>query len=377
MEMRSSKVVPKNLGFAPINHKEWHMVLLSKILLFLLAFFSSLALGDETSGLSYFLHDWELACDNTRTCRAVGYQSDSEELSVSVLLTRKAGPNEPVTGELMIGQYGENPTLDILPLVFKLSLRINERPVGQVTISKSSLVADFTSEQVKALLAALIRNSRIELTSGNGIWRLSDKGATAVLLKMDDFQGRVGTPGALVKKGHKDERAVLPSLPVPLVIAKNLPKPLPADQLFAEQNSRALTKAIRVTVNDDDCSELAEAKEESVELTAIRLSETKMLISTRCWMGAYNFGIGFWVVNSKPPYQPVLVTTSGSELSDSNILASHKGRGLGDCWHSEDWTWDGKRFVHTEESSTGICKLLAPGGAWSLPTIVTKVRPTP
>ena len=351
------------------------MALLSKCLVLPLTFLSSLAFADGPSGLSYFHHDWELACDNTRTCRAAGYHSDGEELGVSVLLTRKAGPNEPVTGQLMIGRYGENPTLDSLPSVFKLSLRINERPVGRITISQSSPVANLTPKQVTALLAALARESHIELTTGDDIWSLSDKGAAAVLLKMDEFQGRLGTPGALTKKGPKDEGAVLPSVPVPVVIAASLPKPLPDDQLFAKKYSRALTEAIRVTLKEDDCPGLTEAEGESAELTAIRLSETKMLISAQCWMGAYNTGYGFWVINSSPPYRPILVTTSGSDHSGGTISASHKGRGLGDCRNSAAWTWDGKQFVRTEESSTGMCKLLAPGGAWPLPTIITEVRP--
>ncbi len=41
------------------------------------------------AGVNFTHHDWELACDNTRTCRAAGYQSDDDQLPVSVLLTRK------------------------------------------------------------------------------------------------------------------------------------------------------------------------------------------------------------------------------------------------------------------------------------------------
>jgi len=351
------------------------MALLPRYLILPFVFLSPPALANGPSGVSFSHHDWELACDNTRTCRAAGYHSDASELGVSVLLTRKAGPNEPVTGQLMIGQYGENPTLDSLPDKFKLSLRINERSVGPVTIAKNSLVANLTSKQVAALTAALGRTSRIELSTGSATWSLSDKGAAAVLLKMDEFQGRVGSPGALVKKGHKDEGAVLPAVQAPVVIAVSLPKQLPEDQNFTKKYSGALMKAIGNTLKEDDCPELTEARGESAELTATRLSDTKMLISAQCWMGAYNIGYGFWVINSSPPYRPTLVTTTGSEHRDGTISASHKGRGLGDCWNSDAWTWDGNQFVHTEESSTGMCKLMAPGGPWTLPTIITKVRP--
>ena len=50
----------------------------------------------------YFQHqDWELACDNTGTCRAAGYQSDDNfEQPISMLLTRQAGAKTAVQGQL-------------------------------------------------------------------------------------------------------------------------------------------------------------------------------------------------------------------------------------------------------------------------------------
>ncbi|MDH3434307.1 MAG: DUF1176 domain-containing protein, partial [Gammaproteobacteria bacterium] len=68
-----------------------------------------------SEGLSFIHEDWQLACDNTRTCRAAGYQSDDDELAVSVLLTRFAGPDQPVSGKIMLGQYFESEAVDALP----------------------------------------------------------------------------------------------------------------------------------------------------------------------------------------------------------------------------------------------------------------------
>jgi len=330
----------------------------------------------HAEGLSFSHNDWELACDNTRTCRAAGYQSDSDELSVSVLLTRKAGPGQGVTGQLMIGEYGENDVVSKLPKTFKLAMRVNGRAAGQVVVSKSSLVADLSAAQVAELLAALPRAGTMEWSAGNATWRLSDKGAAAVLLKMDEFQGRLGTAGALIKKGTQNESTVPPPVAAPVVVAAAVAKAQPGDAQFAAKYSKALRKVLRATIKGDDCSLLAQGDAGDTELTVNRLTDSKLLVSTQCWSGAYNFGQGYWIIDSKPPYHSELVTTSGSDYSDGTISASQKGRGLGDCWSSDSWTWDGKAFVHTASSSTGMCKLLAPGGAWSLPTIVTEVRPT-
>ena len=331
--------------------------------------------ADTPSGLSFWHEDWELACDNTRTCRAAGYQADNDELAVSVLLSRKAGPGEPVTGELMIGQYGENEALTRLPARFKVTMRVNGHAVGRLAIEQNRLVAKLSEKQVAALLAAMHREADIEWVAEDVVWRLSDKGAAAVLLKMDDFQGRVGTQGAAFKKGSRDESRVLPALTVPVVTAAALAKPRADDDRFLKRNPKMLRDALMAGVKGDECYALMEDGDEPAELSAVRLSETKMLVSGECWRGAYNVGIGYWVVDDAPPYRAVLVTTGGSGFSDSSITATQKGRGLGDCWSSDAWIWDGTKFVHSESSTTGMCKLLAPGGGWSLPTIVTEERP--
>lgn len=340
-----------------------------------LVLLSQCAQAANITGVSFSHNDWEIACDNTRTCRAAGYQADDREESVSVLLTRRAGPRQPVTGQLKIGDYSEPESLKKLPPVFTLIMKINGRDLGKVLVNQDSLVADLSTQQVSALIAALARNSTIEWMAGENIWQLSDQGAAAVLLKMDEFQGRIGTRGALVKKGPLGEDSVLPALPMPVVIAAPLAKPQASDKLLP---SKALQEVLQATTtNDDECYELSGSESDKPELSIIRLSKSKLLVSTLCWRAAYNAGDGYWVINDSPPYNPVLVTTSGTDYNDDGISEAQKGRGLGDCWSHEEWTWDGKEFIHTESSTTGMCKLVAAGGAWTLPTIVSEVRHSP
>jgi hypothetical protein len=330
--------------------------------------------ADRRAGLYFSHNDWELACDNTGTCRAAGYQSDEDESTVSVLLTRKAGPRRPVTAEMMIGDYDDEDALSRLPSVFKVSMRIDGQDLGQLSVRKDTLTAELSSTQTDALLAALPRTSTIEWRAGELRWRLSGKGAAAVLLKMDDFQGRLGTPGALVKKGTLSDDKVLPPLPAPVVTAASLSKPRPGDETLAGKILQALRESHHATDKDDDCPDLMEGEGGKGKLSITRLTSTKLLVSTQCWAAAYNAGDGYWVVDDAPPYHAVPVTTYGTDYSAGSISASQKVRGLGDCFAANTWTWDGKQFVHTEASTTGMCKLIAPGGAWSLPTLVTDVR---
>lgn len=328
----------------------------------------------ELPGLRFTHHDWELVCDNTRTCRAAGYQREGAELNVSVLLTRHAGPRQPVTAEFMLGDYGEDAQRAQPSGPAKLAMLIDKRPMGTVQWPNPRL----STRQTAALVAALASDSSITWSFGEQTWILSDKGAAAVLLKMDEFQGRVGTTGALIRRGPRDEGGVLPPLPPALVVAVPPLKNRPGDERLFKPMPKALLDALRSTLGKEDyCPDVMEGADEpgqAPDWAVDRLTERQVLLSGRCWRGAYNLGTGYWVVSDVPPYRPTLVTTSGSEYGGGAISAAHKGRGLGDCWSRDEWVWDGSRFVHTESTTTGMCKLISPGGAWSLPLIVTGGR---
>ncbi len=320
------------------------------------------------AAVSFGHNDWELACDNTRTCRAAGYQADEEKRAISVLLTRKAGPHEAVVGKVMLGQLNDDFEQPHTPL--QLTLRINGQSLGRVVVDPDSLIADLSAQQVHALVVALARTSTIEWVAGKKVWRLSDQGASAVLLKMDEFQGRLGTPGALIKKGARREESVLPALAAPVVTAA------PVMNRQADEPPQAVPQALQEAIRTQasaTCDNLLDNEADAAEWQVERLTPNKLLVSTLCWSAAYNLGYGYWVTNEAAPHQPVLVTTSGVEYGNGVISGGQKGRGLGDCWSKDTWTWNGEAFVHTESLTTGMCKLVAPGGAWELPTLVTTV----
>jgi hypothetical protein len=325
---------------------------------------------------TYFSHgDWEVACDNTHTCRAAGYQPDDEEHAVSVLLTRKAGAGQAVTGQLQLGDDGndENPLLSRLPDPITVAMRINGAPQGSVSISKETRVGELSSRQVSALIDSLSRRSTIEFSAGTVIWHLSDAGASAVLLKMDDDQGRIGTRGALIRKGDRGEAGVTPARPAPVVHkAHVLDRELGAPAMFAAGDLARLRKAL-ATGPDGDCEATPQA-DEADSLQAARLDDHHVLISMPCWRGAYNEGFGFWMVEDKAPFQPMPVTTDGSDYRDGRIEAKQRGRGPADCGSTDAWVWDGSRFVHATSFTWGLCKSIAAGGAWALPTLVSDVR---
>ena len=320
------------------------------------------------SSLSFTHHDWMLVCDNTRTCRAAGYQDEyADNEPVSVLLTREAGAGARVTARVMVGQYDDG----VLPRT--LAMRIDDRDFGPLRLDGDGATAGLAPPQVAGLLEALTRDSEILFLGDEEgqRWALSDRGATAVLLKMDEFQGRLGTPGALVRRGNRSEADLPPPVPAPIIRMASVTGLHPDDgQLTADPRLRS---ALMETLpEDEECTGL-EAGEQEVPMEVARLDSDTMLVSVRCWRAAYNEGYGYWTVGEQAPYEPRLVTTSASYHENGIIGASQKGRGLGDCgWHAS-WIWDGRQFVQDSELTTGMCRLVAAGGAWQLPTLVREV----
>src|SRR5207253_1006649 len=109
-----------------------------------------------------------------------------------------------------------------------------------------------TEAQVRTLLPALLKDGRIAWTGKGTTWTVSTAGANAVLLKMDEFQGRLDTPSALVRKGSKPELNVLPPLPAPEVQAGPVSLNKNPIKLTAAQ-MHDLQAAVRKTVKEGDC----------------------------------------------------------------------------------------------------------------------------
>jgi hypothetical protein len=311
--------------------------------------------------------DWELACDNTRTCRAAGYHEEDEEPNATILLTRAAGPNQPVKVELQLADDERHPAPD------QLAMSIDGRAIGAVRTDPKSSILTLTDAQTRALLPALLKNGRIAWTGKGTTWTVSTAGANAVLLKMDEFQGRLDTPGAMVRKGTKPESNVLPPLPAPEIHAGPVIQDKNPIKLTAVQ-TRDIKAALHKTVKEGDCELLDSTSETAGELEVRRFTKDKLLVSHTCWIAAYNTGDGYWVVDAKPPYSAVLVTTSATDYDDGVITLFQKGRGIADCVATATWTWDGRAFAQTSDTTTGMCRQIMPGGAWDLPTLVTRVH---
>lgn len=322
-----------------------------------------------TPGIEFVHHDRFLACDNTGTCRAAGYGSENADSLLGLMLERAGGPGTAVKARLRVGEDGESAMPE-----GAMRLQVNGRDLGPVQDTGVDEAVTLRPAQVEALLAALPGQARIEVIDNNGTrWPISDRGAAAVLLKMDEAQGRIGTPSALVRRGTRAETSVPAAHTKPVIMSAALVAPHPGDSELG--SSEALRDALIATLGDgDDCPRLIEYTG-TPEMVIERLDDSHVLVQALCQMGAYNYSNGFWIARDQPPFAPQTVTMEAEGFSrvERTLYARYKGRGIGDCVSGSDWVWDGRRFQPSSAFSTGLCRGM-PGGHWNLPTLVSEVR---
>jgi hypothetical protein len=313
----------------------------------------------EQSGVSFAHKDWEIVCDNTLTCRVAGYAH--EDGQGSVLLTRKAGARTAVTGEVTLADIEVE---DAMLWKSGLTLWINGKSTGKVKLAEDGYW-QLSETQTRDLINAVKGSGNVEFRGGAEPFVLSGDGAYAVLLKMDEIQGRIDTPGALTKKGNKPESSVRSAVSAPVI---RHVIPATASVRTLDESERALLEPqLLATMVENDSCEALEPLEDRLE-SAINLqplNPSLVLISTLCWRAAYNEGYGFWVIDSQLKGKPTLITVSGSEYSNGEIFGSHKGRGIGDCWGT---------FRKSREATTGQCRFIRAGGTWDLPGWVAEVK---
>lgn len=343
--------------------------------------------GTPFDGWGFVAEDWQVVCDNTLTCRAAGYTKEEYlDHPASILLVaepKKALPKAYVTvltsDEESASVSGDNPST--------VELWLNDKSYGAIRDDQ------LNAEQTKQIIRHARINTKIELRGGNASWIISDKGMSAVLLKLDEVQGRVGTSLALVSQDSANKQTPKSAKAKPIVrksddyLAQDK-KQLDAKKLAyfqANINKWIDIDAVQFVGSADktgDCELINPSSEAAINIAEyaasslgwdfIPINANYTLASHLCWRGAYNIGVGYWTINNANPSKPQFITSSGTEYYDGEISAIHRDRGIGDCWNSKTWVWDGKRFAMTEDSSSGMCRGFV-GGAWDLPTYVSEV----
>lgn len=343
---------------------------------------SYFAFAQDIQGTAFTHQNWEVYCSNTGTCRAAGYQSDDgQQNPASILLTRAAGPKQPVRAQFALANGGEDSFA--ANQVKNIHFFINDKDLGAVAVKgvESPLMGTLSAAQVNALLKQASQKTKMSFKNSHYVWNISDAGMTAVLLKMDDLQKRIGTTGAIVKKGSANESNVL--MPQPKLMIKKVKT---ADQpyLILKPNTKQYQSlhARFLAANPkpketDFCEGIYNGADKGAKPQPIqlyKLTNGKVLATTLCVRGAYNEGYGAWVLDQSLQGQATYVTEWATDNASGEISSAFKGRGIGDCWLEQSWIWDGQRFVQNQNRWTGMCKNIAAGGVWELDQIEAVVK---
>jgi len=223
-------------------------------------------------GFENTYQDWDLICDNTGTCNMAGYPEYYPEHPVSILFTRSAGEQASVTAQLaLLPEDVGNKTAEII---------LNGQSLGTVPNISEDGNAKLSEKQTTELLTALKGNASIEVIFGEFKEKVSDKGAAAAMLKMDEFQQRLNTPSALIRKGQ-EKHAVLAPQPAPKIEVVSVNNRKTTELKRGEKQYDNVLALLRKanSCDDEDIT--------SQDITLYPLTQNKVLAEALCVRGAY------------------------------------------------------------------------------------------
>ncbi|HEV7260624.1 MAG TPA: DUF1176 domain-containing protein [Bosea sp. (in: a-proteobacteria)] len=311
--------------------------------------------------------DWIAGCDNTKVCTALSLPNEADDEVAFLRLDRPAGPTGAPTLALKLRSSK-------LPKQFSVDLALDGAPFPAAgrrlqasSMDGETAELEIAPTEAEALIAAARKATMLTAKIEQRQFKLSLAGSVAAMLWIDEKQGRLNTPTALIRKGTAGTVPPAPTLPV-IVSKPASGKPLAKDQ------AAALVKAMRTELNrrePDSCEEMSEGTD-----GAFALDDSTRLVVVACSRGAYNVSTQFWLVpgrdvaKARPAEFESNRGGSGNELVNADfdpksgrVMFYAKGRGIGDCGTSGSYGWNGRRFAVLQISAMDICRLI-PGDDW-------------
>lgn len=286
--------------------------------------------------------DWQVVCDNVRHCVAF---AGSESAGPGLMLERAAGPGTTPLVRIVKPFEGGPGALQLDGRALRL------RPADW------SIEPDGGARQTRSLGAVQrfidqVRNGRrLHDPSARDPAEaaVSMAGFSAALLLIDEHQRRLGTAGALLRRGRKPD-ADIPAAPALPVLRSAATPPM------GKAEARRILGAVRRAHGRDYAGQCDLQQDESDRVDALNTREA--LVALTCWRGAYQEGSMLFRASRKAPYKAralALPSPPGTESegtvtnaaydSDNGVLHHFaKGRGIADCGEATTWAFDGREF---------------------------------
>lgn len=304
--------------------------------------------------------DWMAGCDNLKSCAALSVPSDGIDTIAYLRLERPAGPEGAARLVLRLRGEWQKP-----PLSLELKLDGAAFPAGgkPMPVSADGDVATVTFQpaEIAAFIEAARKATKLSVAAPGLSAEVSLSGAVAALLWVDEQQGRLNTPTALIRKGSAGIAPAAPALPA--VTAR------PSSGSLSEKEAKALAAALRKQIAQRDPDQCEDGEMTTRHDTAWRLDGKRSLVSLTCSLGAYNASNAFWIVENGAVASARPVEFPWTDDSEKNTLVNGefdpktgridyfaKGRGIGDCGATGGYAWTGTSFALTGFSMMGECR---------------------
>ena len=305
--------------------------------------------------------DWSATCGNDGTCWAFGFAPEFAAGWVRITLA----PGPDAQPQILFGYWPDGDAsgpsriaLTIDGRAFAASLSAEgeaEAPIGEIRTDARAAIDALAQGKVMTIRGASTQD-------------VSLHGAAAALLWIDEKQGRLNTPTALIRRGDRPASTVPVAPPLPTVT------PAPAvDQTGFGDVNQTVPAALRSRTEVGTCLKESAMPAVSDMVMSARLDARTELWGVPCGSGAYNVTHNWYLTGpgGRDPRPAVLAGTAGPgadpvmpdnstvngayDPKTRTLSAFAKGRGIGDCGSSQTWAWTGDRFVLTEESTMGQC----------------------
>lgn len=305
--------------------------------------------------------DWTVTCNNRNHC--VAYAQAEDFRPAWIMVDMPAGPE--AQPEVTYGSWNNG---DETPGDFRVDGR------AQATRADPSYLAFRRASQTRATLAAMAagHHATIGVPPGETPLSISLSGFSASLLWIDERQGRLNTPAALIRHGPRPNAAV----PRPPTALAPRPGPAVSQTGLPTRPSATLIRFARSRPCEEGNTEAADL---GLRVEA-RLSADTLLWSRVCITGAYNFGARYFLTDAQGgsarsvelPQTPQpgddgmadadrhIYFNASYDPQTREMTTFYKGRGLGDCGYSAAWVWTGDRFLLRQEATMNACAGMLP-----------------
>ncbi|MEI5665176.1 DUF1176 domain-containing protein [Bosea sp. CCNWLW174] len=304
--------------------------------------------------------DWMAGCDNLKSCTALSVPSDGTDTIAYLRLERPAGPEGAAKLVLRLRGEWQKP-----PLTVELKLDGAAFPAGgksmPVAADADLATVTFQPAEMTAFIDAARKATKLSVVIPGATAEVSLSGAVAALLWIDEQQGRLNTPTALIRKGSVGTAPAAPAMPV--ITAR------PASGALSEKDAKALAAALRRQIKQRDPDQCEDGEMTTKQDMAWRLDARRSLVSLTCSLGAYNASNAFWIVENGAVASARPVEFPWTDDSEKNTLVNGafepktgrieyfaKGRGIGDCGALGGYAWTGTGFALTGFSMMGECR---------------------